>query len=71
MSTDNADQIAEWNGVLGQTWATMRDDIDPVVAVFGDAALTVANVCWTSAAGAGRPRSRSHVSSAITAPSLA
>jgi len=42
MSTDNADQIAEWNGVLGQTWATMRDDIDPVVAVFGDAALTVA-----------------------------
>ena len=42
MPTDNADQIAEWNGVLGQTWATMRDDIDPVVAVFGDAALKVA-----------------------------
>ena len=42
MPTDNADQIAEWNGVLGQTWATMRQDIDPVVAVFGDAALKVA-----------------------------
>ena len=42
MPTDNADQIAEWNGVLGQTWATMRNDIDPVVAVFGDAALKAA-----------------------------
>jgi SAM-dependent methyltransferase len=42
MPIDNADQIAEWNGVLGQTWATMRDDIDPVVAVFGDAALKAA-----------------------------
>jgi len=42
MPTDNAEQIAEWNGVLGQTWATMRRDIDPVVATFGDAALTVA-----------------------------
>lgn len=42
MPTDNADQIAEWNGVLGQTWATMQDDIDPVVAAFGDAALKVA-----------------------------
>ena len=42
MSADNADQIAEWNGVLGQTWATLRQDIDPVVAVFGEAALKVA-----------------------------
>lgn len=42
MPTDNADQIAEWNGVLGQTWATMRNDIDPVVAIFGDVALKAA-----------------------------
>jgi SAM-dependent methyltransferase len=42
MPTDNADQIAEWNGVLGRTWATMRQDIDPVVGIFGDAALKVA-----------------------------
>jgi SAM-dependent methyltransferase len=42
MPADNADQIAEWNGVLGQAWATMRSDIDPVVAIFGDEALKVA-----------------------------
>jgi SAM-dependent methyltransferase len=42
MPTDNAEQIAEWNGVLGHNWATMRNDIDPVVAMFGDAALKVA-----------------------------
>jgi SAM-dependent methyltransferase len=42
MPTDNADQIAEWNGVLGQTWAQMQGDVGAVVAPFGEAALNVA-----------------------------
>jgi SAM-dependent methyltransferase len=42
MPTDNADQIAEWNGVLGRTWAQMQGDVGAVVAPFGDAALNVA-----------------------------
>ena len=43
MSADNAEQIAEWNGVLGQRWAAMRQEIDRITAPFGDAALTVAS----------------------------
>ena len=39
MLTDNAEQIAEWNGVLGQRWAAMRQEIDRVVVPFGAAAL--------------------------------
>jgi len=43
MAADNAEQIAEWNGALGQRWATMRQEIDRVVVPFGDAALKVAS----------------------------
>jgi SAM-dependent methyltransferase len=39
MSSDNADQIAEWNGALGQRWADSQREIDSLVAVFGQAAL--------------------------------
>jgi len=42
MPTDNSEQIAEWNGVLGQRWAAMRQEIDRIVAPFGEAALKAA-----------------------------
>ena len=42
MLTDNSDQIAEWNGVLGQRWVAMRQEVERVVAPFGAAALKAA-----------------------------
>ena len=42
MPADNSEQIAEWNGALGQRWATMQREIDGIVVPFGDAALKVA-----------------------------
>ena len=42
MPTDNSEQIAEWNGALGQRWIAMQREIDRIVAPFGDAALKVA-----------------------------
>ena len=42
MTTDNSEQIAEWNGVLGQRWVAMQREIDRIVVPFGDAALKVA-----------------------------
>ena len=42
MPSDNAEQIAEWNGALGQRWAAMRQEIDRVVTPFGAAALKAA-----------------------------
>jgi SAM-dependent methyltransferase len=42
MSADNSEQIAEWNGALGQRWAAMRQEIDRFVVPFGDAALKAA-----------------------------
>jgi len=42
MATANEDQIAEWNGTLGQGWATMQTEIDRIVGPFGDAALKAA-----------------------------
>ncbi|MEP7301593.1 MAG: class I SAM-dependent methyltransferase [Caldimonas sp.] len=39
MSTDNSEQIAEWNGALGQRWVEMQREIDGVVLPFGAAAL--------------------------------
>jgi SAM-dependent methyltransferase len=39
---DNSAQIAEWNGAMGQRWATMQKDIDRIVVPFGDAALNAA-----------------------------
>lgn len=42
MSTDNAEQIAEWNGAVGQRWVAMRQEVERVVVLFGTAALKVA-----------------------------
>jgi len=36
---DNVEQIAEWNGALGQRWAEAQREIDAIVAGFGRAAL--------------------------------
>ncbi len=38
----NAEQIAEWNGVLGERWATLQREIDDIVVPFGAAALQAA-----------------------------
>jgi len=42
MSAENSEQIAEWNGVLGQRWVAMQKEIDRIVVPFGDAALKAA-----------------------------
>lgn len=42
MPADNSEQIAEWNGVLGQRWVAMQKEIDCIVVPFGDAALKAA-----------------------------
>src|SRR6266849_8973289 len=42
MPADNSEQIAEWNGALGQRWAAMQREIDRIVVPFGDAALKAA-----------------------------
>src|SRR5947208_12946880 len=42
MAGDNSEQIAEWNGALGQRWIAMRQEIDRIVVPFGDAALKIA-----------------------------
>jgi len=42
MAADNSEQIAEWNGALGQRWVAMQRDIDRIVMPFGDAALKAA-----------------------------
>jgi SAM-dependent methyltransferase len=42
MPAGNSEQIAEWNGALGQRWAALRQEIDRVVVPFGDAALKAA-----------------------------
>jgi SAM-dependent methyltransferase len=42
MATDNSEQIAQWNGAVGQRWIAMQREIDRIVVPFGDAALKVA-----------------------------
>lgn len=42
MATDNAEQIADWNGAMGQQWARLQRDLDTMVMPFGDAALKAA-----------------------------
>jgi SAM-dependent methyltransferase len=42
MRADNSDQIAEWNGALGERWVAMRQEIDRFVVPFGNAALKAA-----------------------------
>ena len=42
MPADNSEQIAEWNGALGERWAAMQREIDDIVVPFGNAALKAA-----------------------------
>lgn len=42
MTTHNAEQIAEWNGALGQRWAAFQQQLDRMIGAFGDAALQIA-----------------------------
>jgi len=42
MPADNSEQIAEWNGALGERWVAKRQEIDRLVVPFGDAALKAA-----------------------------
>jgi len=42
MPADNSEQIAEWNGALGERWVAMQREIDRIVVPFGDAALKIA-----------------------------
>ena len=42
MPGDNSEQIAEWNGALGERWVAMRQEIDRFVVPFGNAALKAA-----------------------------
>ena len=42
MTTDNAAQIAEWNGVQGERWAALRAQTDAIVVPFGEAAMAAA-----------------------------
>ena len=42
MNPDNTEQIAEWNGAMGQMWAKKQREIDSIIVPFGDAALKAA-----------------------------
>ncbi|HSU43472.1 MAG TPA: methyltransferase domain-containing protein [Casimicrobiaceae bacterium] len=42
MPADNSEQIAQWNGDLGERWAAMQREIDRIVVPFGEAALAAA-----------------------------
>jgi len=42
MPTDNSEQIAYWNGSMGERWVTMQREIDRIVVPFGEAALKIA-----------------------------
>src|SRR5436309_14141572 len=42
MAADKSEQIAEWNGALGERWVAMQQEIDRIVVPFGDAALKAA-----------------------------
>lgn len=42
LPSDNAQQIAEWNGALGERWVAMQEQLERVVVPFGEAALAAA-----------------------------
>lgn len=42
MTQDNAGQREEWNGPLGERWATFHEEIEAVTGAFGDAAIACA-----------------------------
>lgn len=42
MAGDNASQIADWNGAVGERWAAEQARTDELIRAFGDAALAAA-----------------------------
>ncbi len=42
MASDNAEQITEWNGALGQRWAELQAELDAMTSPYGAAALEAA-----------------------------
>lgn len=42
MATENSEQIADWNGVMGRQWAERQRETDLRLAPFGDAAIEAA-----------------------------
>ena len=42
MTTDNAEQISDWNGAMGHQWAALQRHLDAMIMPFGAAALMVA-----------------------------
>lgn len=42
MSSDNSEQIAEWNGAVGQRWAAQQEQMDRTIRPYGEAALKAA-----------------------------
>lgn len=44
MAADNAAQISDWNGAVGQQWAALQQNLDAMIMPFGLAALDAAAV---------------------------
>lgn len=42
MAGDNASQVADWNGTVGERWAAEQERTDQLIRAFGDAALAAA-----------------------------
>jgi SAM-dependent methyltransferase len=42
MAGDNAQQISDWNGAVGEKWAADQERTDQLIKVFGDSVLEVA-----------------------------
>ena len=42
MAGDNAKQIEDWNGSVGEHWAAEQENTDRLIRAFGDAALRAA-----------------------------
>lgn len=42
LPADNEAQIADWNGAMGERWASLQREIDGIVVPFGEAALAAA-----------------------------
>ena len=42
MAGDNAKQIEDWNGSVGEHWAAEQENTDRLIAAFGEAALRAA-----------------------------
>lgn len=44
MSSENAQQVKDWNGRSGQRWAAHQDWLDRMLAAYGDAAIAASDV---------------------------